>query len=101
MYKVSVRFLQKTEHYEAPFLFSQRNIQAETCFWSLFVCSFKFWIITYIQADTEKGPFSSNCSFSVSPHMYLTLLVFCSPINVWTKTMIKQGSPFLLRCLTE
>ena len=24
----------------------------------------------YSVADTEKGPFSSNCSFSVSAHMY-------------------------------
>ena len=42
---------QKTEHYKAPFLFSQWNIQYKTCFWSLLVCSFKiiyFQLFTFI-----------------------------------------------------
>ena len=63
----------KTEHYEAPFLFSQWTIQLKTCFWCLFVCRFQFWIITFIRADTEKGPFSSNCSLSVSAPMYVMI----------------------------
>ena len=65
MYELSLSDSLKTEHYEAPFFFSQWNIQSEICFWSLFVYSFKFWIITYIRGDTEKlqlelnGPFSA------------------------------------------
>ena len=35
---------------------------------------FLFKIITYIQADTEKGPFRSNCRFSVSAYMYVMIL---------------------------
>ena len=49
-------------------------------FLCLFVCSFSFWIITFIQADTEKGPFSSNCSFSVSSCMCEMIL------GNWTST---------------
>ena len=40
----------------------------------LFACSFSFRIITFIRADTEKGPFSSNCSFSVSARMSVMIL---------------------------
>ena len=40
----------------------------------LLICSFPFWIITFIQADSEKGPFSSDCSFSMSANMYVMIL---------------------------
>ena len=50
------------------------NILFETSFWCLLVCSFLFKIITYIWADTEKGPFRSNYSFSVSACMYVMIL---------------------------
>ena len=50
------------------------NILLETFFWCLLVCSFLFKIITYIWADTEKGTFRSNCSFSVSARMYVMVL---------------------------
>ena len=50
------------------------NILLETFFWCLLICSFRFKIITYIRADTEKGPLRSNCSFSVSACMYVMIL---------------------------
>ena len=39
----------------------------------MLICNFQFNAITFIQADTEKGPFRSNCSFSVSAHMYVMI----------------------------
>ena len=50
------------------------EILLETFFWCMLICSFPFKIITYIRADTEKGPFRSNCRFSVSAHMYIMIL---------------------------
>ena len=34
----------------------------------------KKYFPTALQADTEKGPFRSNCSFSVSACMYVMIL---------------------------
>ena len=45
------------------------NIPFLTCFWCLLICSFPFWIITYIKADTENLQLDLNGPFSVSACM--------------------------------
>ena len=62
---LSYPFSQKLNIMKLLFSFPNEIFSPKPVFGSLFICSFKF-LITYIWADTEKCPFSSNCSFSVS-----------------------------------
>ena len=76
------QFTSKTEHYEALSLsLFLVKYSVQTCLWCLLVCSFPFWIITFIHTDTEKGPFTSNCSFSVSPPMHVIIQNFKLHMN--------------------
>ena len=88
---------QKTEHYEVPYLFFQWNIQSETCYWSLFVCSFKFWITTYIQGDTEEVQLELSGPFSVSAHKYAMI----QNLRLHTNKFQKQVSDWVFRWKRE
>ena len=74
MFTFELSILPKTEHcVKLLFSFPSEIFSPNPVFGSLFICSFKFWI-TYIWANTEKCPFSSNCSFSVSPCIHTVKL---------------------------
>ena len=68
-----------------------RNNLYETCFWCLFICSFQFWIITYTQADTGKGPFRSNYSFLVCACTYVMIQNGKMHTNKYQKQNISLG----------
>ena len=69
---VSRTGLKSSHKYMCDISLFQAKYSVLSLFWCLLVCSFSFWIITYIRADTEKLQLDLNGHFSVW-EVYLVL----------------------------